>query len=257
MEGHAPVYGLAAMVGDRVAAWPDWVLERAAAEVPDGLAVVAGSTPVVSFGAPVGPEVATLGINPSSVEFLDRYGMLLTGDLRRLATDDSLDAAGPDPMARAQAVVDDCAGYFGRRPYRRWFDPLDRVLGAMGCSYYDSTASHLDLVQWATAPVWKALPTETHRRLLTTDMAFLRRQLVQGGWRTVLVNGRTVMRQVEATDLVHWTTVGELPGPPRTQLVTASYDGVRFLGWSANIQSQHGALALVPALTRWVAACTS
>jgi hypothetical protein len=42
-----------------------------------------------------------------------------------------------------------------RNPYRRWFDPLDQALrAAFGVSYYAGTACHLDLVQWATTPVW-------------------------------------------------------------------------------------------------------
>jgi hypothetical protein len=57
--------------------------------------------------------------------------------------------------SQVASVVADCATYFQRRPYRRWFDPLDRLLrtGA-GVSYYDGSACHLDLVQWATDPIW-------------------------------------------------------------------------------------------------------
>ena len=103
--------------------------------------VVAGSTPVVSFGAPSRAAVATLGINPSAKEFCDRDG-LLTGPERRLATLDSLGAERLDQLTDCQvaAVAKHCQDYFERQPYRKWFDPLDRLLrSAIGASYYDRT----------------------------------------------------------------------------------------------------------------------
>ena len=66
--------------------WPAYLLERALRAPDLDLGVVAGSTPVVSFGDPVDAPVATLGINPSSSEFLDSSGALLDGAERRLAT---------------------------------------------------------------------------------------------------------------------------------------------------------------------------
>jgi hypothetical protein len=118
------------------------------------------------------PAVATLGINPSHVEFVDSGGVLLDGNRRRLATLASLGVSEHrDLDARSAAwVIDDCARYFARRPYRRWFDPLDRLLreGAF-VSYYDGTACHLDLVQWATSPVWGRLTDAVPWRLLADD----------------------------------------------------------------------------------------
>jgi hypothetical protein len=64
---------------------------------PPGAPVVAGSTPVVSFGDPLRTRIATLGINPSRKGFLDDQGQLLAGARRRLATLDSIGAAGWTP----------------------------------------------------------------------------------------------------------------------------------------------------------------
>ena len=47
------------------------VIERVMAPYPKNCHVVPYSTPVVSFGNPETSTVATLGINPSSREFLD------------------------------------------------------------------------------------------------------------------------------------------------------------------------------------------
>lgn len=122
----------------------------------EGTGVAAGSTPVVSFGDPATARAATLGKNPSRREFVDDAGVLLRGDRRRLATLESLGAASLEVLSDelAATVVADCAMYFRRQPYRRWFDPLDLLLrDGVGARYYDGTACHLDLVQWATDPV--------------------------------------------------------------------------------------------------------
>lgn len=233
--------------------WPSWVLDRARQRPPAGLRVVSGSTPVVSFGPPTGPLVASLGINPSRV--LDRRDQLLGGSKRRLATIASLAVDHNDPLDddHAWAVVDDCARYFQSNPYRRWFNPLDRVLGTLGVSFYDRTASHLDLVQWATNPVWGDLDARVRKELLDADLPFLHRQLTDGGWRVVVINGRTVMDWVQAAGLDTWDDAAVLPGPPRSRVAVSETAGVLLVGWSANLQSQPGALSLIPDLGATVA----
>jgi hypothetical protein len=141
---------------------------------PADAPVVPGSTPVVAFGDPRAAEVATLGINPSAHEFTED-GALLAGGQRRLATLRSLGADALDRLSTAQVarVVADCSAYFDRRPYRRWFDPLDRLQrSATGASYYDATACHLDLVQWATDPVWGHIPDPRVRQAPSSDRSW-------------------------------------------------------------------------------------
>jgi hypothetical protein len=183
---------------------------------------------------------------------LDRRGALLAGSRRRLATLDSLGITTGEPVDDSAAVriVSDCAGYFERRPYGRWFDALDRVLRrGLGVSYYDRSASHLDLVQWATSPVWGRLDTTVRTRLLKADVPFLEQQLTRGGWRVVVVNGRTVMNWVAEAGLLRWEEVARLAGPPTASVCIGDRPGgPLFVGWSCNLQSQHGARALAPDL---------
>jgi hypothetical protein len=209
--------------------------------------VVEGSTPVVAFGDPAAAEVATLGINPSASEFMNN-GALLTDGQRRLATLASLGADGLDVLTDDQvtAVVADCATYFHRRPYRRWFDPLDRLLkAALDVSYYDESACHLDLVQWATDPIWGRIPDrEVRQTLLDDGVEYLRAQLTHENVRTILLNGRAVLDQVTAVGLADLQVVGTLPvGKASCRLYTGDGGGVRWYGWSTNLQSSFGVSA--------------
>jgi hypothetical protein len=63
--------------------------------------VIPGSTPVVAFGNARTARVATLGLNPSSIEFADKKGAILKGAKRRLATHESV---GLSDLATAPAT---------------------------------------------------------------------------------------------------------------------------------------------------------
>ena len=233
--------------------WPRYLLERAAQAPPENCAVVPNSTPVVSFGHPLDPSVATLGINPSSGEFLSG-GRLLDGAQRRLATLPSIQASSYEDIdeSKAATVIEDCASYFERNPYR-WFNVLDRILTeALGVSYFHKTACHLDLVQWATDPIWKELQRSQQERLLEGDRDFLRRQLTHEGYKVVIVNGATAMRWAQAAGIVTWKETDTIEAPPAARFSIGIGEGALFLGWSCNLQSQPGALRHVEALVQLV-----
>ncbi len=238
----------------------DYLRAMVRRSVPPGVSVVAGSTPVVAFGDPARAEVATLGINPSKVEFIEN-GLFLSGSSRRLATLESLGASDMATLTDSQVlqVVEDCARYFDpdRNPYRRWFDPLDRLLrDAIDVSYYKGTACHLDLVQWATDPVWRGIEDEDVRRILLEDgLPHLRAQLRRENIRLVLLNGRTVIDQVQAVGLADLIPAGGLAlGRTTCSLYAGSGEGVRFIGWSTNLQSSRGVSnAFKTELAAWLA----
>ena len=154
---------------------PQYITERIRQPTPINAPVVPGSTPVLAFGDPSTVWVATLGLNPSKVEFLDREGRMLAGDERRLETLASLHCADltTAPDVAVAEVFAGCDNYFRRRPYG-WFNKLERVLRHAGASYFDGTACHLDLVLWATDPVWGKLDRATRETLLAADLPFLR-----------------------------------------------------------------------------------
>ena len=219
--------------------------------------VVSGTTPVLSFGDARHAEVATLGINPSRREFVEN-GRLLTGPERRLATLASLGAEGALRLTREQitTVINDCAAYFRRNPYRQWFDPLDKILqAALGVSYYDGTACHLDLVQWATDPVWGELDNRSRQLLLRESLPHLQNQLRLGNIRLVVLNGRQVLDYVLSVGLARLNLTDTLRvGNFSSSLYFGEADGVRFMGWSANLQSSYGvSLEFKSQLVEWLA----
>ncbi len=225
----------------------DYIEERIRRQAPAGLNIVPHSTPVVSFGDAQFAKVATLGLNPSRLEFLDNGGTLLDGWKRRLATHESL---GTADLKRASLklvmqVLNDCNSYFQRRPYWGWFQQLGPLLEACGAKYCDGSACHLDLVQWATDPTWRKLPAAMGTKLIAEDAKFLASQLKQENLRLLLVNGRGVLRQLcrsmagdlELQEIKRIEGCAKVP----TRLFSGRiFRRVQVVAWSTNLQSSFG-----------------
>lgn len=224
---------------------PDYIVCRVRRGAPLNCDVVPGSTPVLSFGNARFASTATLGLNPSRREFLDDNGAELTGSSRRLAT---LYSLGLEDLSRAseeaiRQVVEDCSAYFQRKPYQPWFDQLESVLRAAGASYYDLSACHLDLVQWATDPTWSRLPRSVREQLLVADGGFLLQQLRNEHIRLLLVNGMTPVRQLKrlaSLTLVEQHPLSVCSYQPTRLFVGNLFDRILVVGWSTNLQSSFG-----------------
>ena len=227
---------------------PDYIEERIRRPASAELNVVPRSTPVVSFGDSQAAKVATLGLNPSRVEFLDNDGVLLEGLKRRLATHESLGTTDltQASLAIVMQVFSDCNSYFERQPYWGWFKQLGPVLEACGASYRDGSACHLDLVQWATDPTWSKLrPPAIRKKLIADDAKFLANQVQRENLRLLLVNGRGALRQLcrsmaddlELEEIKGIKGYAEVP----TRLFSGRIFGrVRVAAWSTNLQSSFG-----------------
>ena len=221
---------------------PEYIENRIRQRKPDGIPVVPGSTPVVAFGDVRNAEVATLGWNPSKVEFLDRHGDELKGAEQRLET---LSSLGGSDLSLAtvhsiRSVFEGCNGYFQRRPYRRWFDRLEKILCVLGKSYYAGTACHLDLVQWATDPTWGRLEPTHKKTLLEADLPFLLKQLSQEHIGLLLLNGSGIARaysEMLGCELTETVVTGKIS----LKLFSGwTAHGARVIGWNKNIQSSFG-----------------
>ncbi|MBP2416870.1 hypothetical protein ACFFOM_15380 [Microlunatus capsulatus] len=231
---------------DRLMRIEQWQVDMAKRTPPSVDTFVQGSTPVISFGDPLTAEVATIGINPSRREFDD--GGWLRGSKRRLATLDSLGAAPGQELTQEQArqAVEDCNRYFDhdRNHYHKWFGPLDKLLAAaIGGGYGDGTACHLDLVQWATDPVWGKLANRADKEaLLREGRPHLELLLARSNVRLILANGRAVVDQLQRIGIVRWQEIGRLPLGLGTCTLLQSQgdDSLRYVGWSTNLQAGRG-----------------
>lgn len=198
--------------------------------------MVPDTPPIVSFGNFETAEFATVGINPSHREFSHGYVKSSFGDLAKA------------PTSVLQTILDDQYSYF-QRPAYRWFNRLEAVVETCGASYKGDSAASLDIVQWATQPVWGGLTVRQKGALLENDVPFLAEQLRNEGIRTLLVNGRGVMDVLAAFLGLSWAQVEKIRGFPGTPSIrdTQIYAGRLFgrvdvITWNVNLQGTPGIL---------------
>ena len=230
---------------------PEYITRMVRRPVPEGCSIIAGSTPVIAFGNARTARVATLGINPSSHEFVDtKTGNLLQGDRQRVATLDSLRASSCESLTDEQVekVVRACDNYFKLNPYRRWFDPLDKILNSgADASYFDGSACHLDLSQWATSPTWKDLARGQRDALLMDGTPHLQAQLANENIKVVVVNGRSVWDELIDNALCKLDSEQKIllgaDNQTTATLFTGRGLGSHFIGWTCNVQNSRRSLS--------------
>jgi hypothetical protein len=180
---------------------------------PPSQSSVAGSLPVLFFGDLFTARVATVGLNPSHQEYLDRRGNELCGELRRFETLNSLRA--PDRVSlsaeQGERAIATMRTYFQPgKPVYSWFRSLDRVARGFGLRYDLGEAAHLDLVQEATKPTWSGLPAQELAQLRAADQPFLRWQLETFPLEVVICNGRSVFAAVQTLTNAQIVQFGKL-----------------------------------------------
>lgn len=225
---------------------PPYLSSMIRREPPVKELIVEGSTPVIYFGDFRSARVATLGINPSNREF-EEDSELLKGDRRRLSTLESLGANSLESLTEEQVhqVVQDCDNYF-QNPnyYRGWFDQIEAVIKpGLGVSFFDGSACHLDLVQWATSGKWGNLEPKDKSRLLDEGRNHLLNLLKNSQISLVIVNGKSVWNELKSAGFGAEKNIGTLTfGKSKTtcQLLINKSEKLVFLGWSSNIPSQQG-----------------
>ncbi len=209
--------------------------------IPPDLAVVPQSTPIVAFGRFDTAQVASVGINPSHREFLHKSGAPLETAKRRFVSRLHLGVPDGEPLTDVQAeeVVATTRDYFSTNPYKTWFNPMEKwVLQPLGASYWAGTATHLDLSQWATKPVWKDLTAYQQLSLLEQDASFLRWQIHHRRFETVVVNGKGAINQLADSGIATLHQVDQVRFEDTViELWATEVEGTRFLGWNRYLQS--------------------
>jgi hypothetical protein len=241
--------------------------------------VVYGSTPVVSFGDFTKAKVATIGINPSSAEFMDKSASATSNDLlpegkKRLADAETLGLISDDPFdddtagyvlgaSGAQDIWEKCRDYFiNPNPYWSWFSDLESVLTGLSVSYKDSTACHLDISPWATDPVFRDLTQEQRERLLLGESDFLEWQIAKSNIEIVVFNGAQVYESLHSLDGFKLWSAGQISYQSGDQTRTSYlYMGrgpgtSHVFGWSLNLQelrvSKEEKTRIMDELTSWL-----
>lgn len=176
---------------------------------------VDSSLPVLFFGDAVKARVATIGLNPSKYEYLDRAGNVLCGSTQRFSSTVSLGVEKRDDITTqlADTALEYMRSYFDpQKPvYSSYFRHLSNFLKGMQSSYVDRTVAHLDLIQEATDPIWSHLPIQEQLELLERDLPFLVWQLANlPNLEVVICAGATVSRKLRSRLIVQETNTGKM-----------------------------------------------
>ncbi len=223
--------------------------------------VIQWGAPVPSFGDVSRSKVATLGLNPSNREFVDRDGNELSGEQRRFHTLGSLGLKcwSDADDAHVDLIVASCRNYFTRNPYDGWFRQLDYIISGTRTSYYssDTSACHLDLIPFATASKWTTLTKLQRLTLLEASMGGLAKLLCGSSVDVLVLNGKSVVNAFEeiagmtltCQPMPEWSlrrgSEKMIPGNSYTGRVRTLRDSdlrreILVLGFNHNIQSSFG-----------------
>ncbi len=214
--------------------------------------VVKNSTPVLFFGNILDARIATLGINPSKNEFLDQTGTLLNGNNSRLETLVSLNVKSLNNLNIQQGhkIYNGCLNYFSKCPYKKWFNQLENHIltkSRLKVSYFNGTACHLDLVQWATDPIWRSVNNQLQNQLLKNDTSYLNSQLSNYPIEVLLINGIGGLNYFKnyyssALSLIRNTTLrtDDLSTNVYEYDLSLQSKIIKVYAWSSNLQSTKG-----------------
>lgn len=245
---------------------PDFIFDRICQPTLSKY-VVKGSTPVPFFGNFISASTYTIGINPSLKEFQSISGKLLKNGEKRLEDFISLgieesDFSYPIPAKYADSIIKSCFNYFKINPYH-WFNAIEETVNIVcNSSYFEDSACHLDLVQWATNPIWNKILNQDSMDasyLLEKDLPFLKQQI---HWLKVnnpslkrfVLSGKTVIDSL--TDTFNIALVGKTSVKDKNRqylLYRGDFGGTPVYGTSMNISDSYTSALHREYLSAWIA----
>lgn len=162
--------------------------------------VIKWASPIISFGNLEKAKVATVGLNPSDMEFVDRNKEELKIDSRRFHTLSSLNIEKWDDLDdhRTMKILELNKRYFSNNPYNLWFKKLNYVLEDSDLSYYFplNNACHIDIVPYATSKKWVELKLEEKQYLINKSKGILDNILKVSNISFLVLNGRSVIENL-------------------------------------------------------------
>ena len=216
-------------------------IDRIRAKAPAGLPVVPGSYPVTSFGDVNRARVLTVGINPSSSEFMLSGGKGLLPEGKKRFIDSSVLGIPSDTALdenEARVVLQGNQNYFKTGNHYKWFDEMEKwVLNPLGFSYFDGTAAHVDVLQWATHPVWSGIEDDVfNSEIINPDVTLLAAILSQRTYDFVLINGKTVYAFFRDRKLFHLDVEEKVEfGGKKRDFRIGHVGASPMLQWSVNV----------------------
>ncbi|MBB1485758.1 hypothetical protein H4O21_03925 [Oceanospirillum sp. D5] len=223
--------------------------------------VIPWAAPIVSFGDISCAKVATLGLNPSNLEYVDSKGIELTGVNRRFHTLTSLNIENWHEIndEHIDLILCSCNDYFNHNPYDAWFNVLEKLFLENGHTYYGmfSDLVHLDLVPFVTEKKWAKLSHVQRSKLLEVSGDVLGYILRGNDIRFLVLNGQSVINHLEYISDVRFDKEvmpdWELPRKKGNGIAGYSYIGklnrilsvdlekeIIVLGFNHNLQSSFG-----------------
>jgi hypothetical protein len=236
-------------------------------------AILHWGCPILHFGNLRRAKIATLGLNPSDKEFLNKYNNELDSINRRFHTLNSLNLDSWDQAntSHIKELIDSCDNYFNHNPYDRWFKKLDFLISGTSKSYYfpSNDVCHLDLFPFATKIKWGALHRSVKNKLIEENADLLIELINRSEIQYLILNGISVVKgfqkafgidlnrsRHEAIDLIR--TNGdvvkgyfyEFSGYLNTNSINRE---IQILGYNHNIQSSFGINSkVINALRHWI-----
>ncbi len=236
--------------------------------------IISWGCPIPSFGDLVNSHVATLGLNPSTREFVDGSGNELEGTFRRFHTLNSLGIESWKELnvTHIKMIIESCIFYFQRNPYNTWFKRLDRIISGTDASYYqlNNSACHLDIIPYATSHKWIELSMQQRLSLLKITGDALGLLIRDSSIELLILNGMSVIQLFKnmtdifftMQEMIPWS----LPRQSKTDVKGVGYIGMTdtisgvylernllILGFNHNLQSSYGVTnEIIGSIRNWV-----
>ncbi|MBR2286081.1 MAG: hypothetical protein IJ866_01320 [Alphaproteobacteria bacterium] len=206
--------------------------------IPENMDIVEKSVPVVFFGNAEKARFATIGINPSGLEFTNNSGVLLTGTNKRFVDRGSLMCMDTDVLSQtdAECVYESLIGYFQNNPYD-WFNKMENMGNKLfGASYYNDTLVHLDIYPWATKKSW-ANENELIKNRALASYGLLKQIMAESPFEAIYVNGRSAKEQMEkyfniTLPIKKTVAIGKL----KYEIFGGNYNGCKIIGQNASLK---------------------
>jgi hypothetical protein len=124
--------------------------------------------------------------------------------------------------------------YFRERPYKSWFNWLDRFFDGTPISYYKDSLVHLDITPWATRKKYGELTAVQWENVIKAGEGWAKKILDAGHIKYLFVNGKTALDYVE-NYIARFEKSKGIQLHKNCVIKTGKYKNCSIVGWSNNL----------------------